>query len=107
MFPKLHVWLRRLEIKASRRRNWLRIAFFTYLTALLFGSLMGDHGLWTSYRLWRECRRLDREISQLQAENQQLERDVNSFRSNLRTIEQFAREELHLAAPGEIHYLFP
>lgn len=82
------------------------VIFAVYLGLLIVFSFVGDRSLWKSYRLWTECRKLDVEIVQLESSVRKLRKEVDLFRNDRRTIEHFAREELHLAGKNEIHYIF-
>ena len=106
MVPLIRVWLRRMQIRLSRRRFLFSTLLVVYLSGLGLFSVIGDRGLLATYRLWREGERLDKVISELQSDHQNLRRDIGLFRKDLRTIERYAREELHLAGENEIHYIF-
>ncbi len=97
---------RRWTRSVWRRRITLRTVFVLYLLLLAGLSLRGERGLWKSYHLWQEGKTLDAEISQLSFETQGLYKQVALYRSDLRTIERHARQELHLAGNHEIQYIF-
>jgi cell division protein FtsB len=54
-----------------------------------------------------EYKQLQQEIQELQAKQEQLSRQINALRSDPRTIEKEAREQLRYARPGEVIYVFP
>ena len=89
-----------------RDRRWILKVFYIYTVALVVFSFIGDRGLLTSYRLWKEGRNLDREVSVLRAETQELNKQVQNFRNDDRTIEQYAREKLNLSGDNEIQFIF-
>jgi cell division protein FtsB len=90
----------------SRRRLTLRTAFFLYLALLAVFSFRGERGLLKSYRLWQEGKNLDAEISRLSQDTRLLRKQVVLYRTDLKTIERHARQELRLAGENEIQYIF-
>ncbi len=102
----LKVVLRRLQIRLGKRKSMLWFVFWSYLGILAFFSIVGDRGLWRSYLLWREYEKLQNINSDLRKEISELRQDVKLFRNDSRTLERYAREELHLAGKGEIQYIF-
>lgn len=106
MTRSLKIALRRFQLRYFRRRPLWGTAFWVYLAVLAFSSVFGDRGLLTSYRLRTEAKRLDVEIWALDAEVSNLQCRVRDFRSDPRTVERYAREELHLVGKNEIQYIF-
>jgi cell division protein FtsB len=104
--PVVQRRLKRIRRFFGNGRRVLLTGLVAYLALLGVASWAGDRSLWHSYRLWRETRNLDARISELSRENRELRREVKRFRSDRRAIERFAREQLHLAGEGEIHYIF-
>ena len=106
MRSSLRVQFKRWQIRWLKGRSILAWMVALYLVGLVGFSLMGDRGLLGSLRLWNECRKLDGEIVALEQDVRSLRKNVDLFRHDLRTIERFAREELHLVGENEIHYVF-
>jgi cell division protein FtsB len=102
----LKVALRKLQIRASRGRPIWWTAFCLYMAVLATSSFFSDRGLFTSYRLWTEEKRLDRDISKLDSEVSTLREEVRGFRTDPRAVERYAREELQLVGKNEIQYIF-
>ncbi|HLG19296.1 MAG TPA: septum formation initiator family protein [Bdellovibrionota bacterium] len=100
------ILLRKLEIRFSRRRSLLWTTFLAYISALIFFSIVGDRGLWTSYQLWTRGKQIDREIGQFNRDIGRLAKKIELYRNDLRTIEREARQELQLAGENEIQYIF-
>jgi cell division protein FtsB len=60
---------------------------------------------WMAFQQKRaDCQQLLQENQQLEKGNEELERRVRALKTDPRTIEQIAREELGLVRPGEIVY---
>jgi cell division protein FtsL len=74
---------------------------------LMAHGVFGANGLLTLRQKQREYNSLRRQIQQLQQENQRLQQQVQGLRSNPETIGRYAREELHMARPGEVIYVLP
>jgi cell division protein FtsB len=54
-----------------------------------------------------EFRTLQKDVDQLQKENQQLSEQIKALKTDPNAIEKEAREQLHYARPGEVIYLTP
>jgi cell division protein FtsB len=70
-------------------------------------TIAGNHGL-------LHLRRLNREVESLRKKNDELAQEVSSVRTELEaaqnsdvTLEKTAREQLGLAKPNEVVYIFP
>jgi len=75
------------------------------LIALAVGSLFGDSGI---LHLMQERDRLGTlrsELEQLRSDNGRLAEEIQALKSDPRSIERLAREELGLAKPGEVVFL--
>jgi cell division protein FtsB len=81
--------------------NWLLGAA---LALLLLQDIFGTHGLIAMRRSQQEAAGVQKEISQMDEENQRLEEHVKALKSDPAAIERIAREEMGLARPGE--YIF-
>jgi cell division protein FtsB len=92
----------RLPIQ-SRSAFWATVAAAATLVAgLAYHVICGSHGF-LAYRLERQqYEALQRETKQLQEENQALQRHIDALKSDPKAIEKVAREQLHMAKPGEI-----
>jgi cell division protein FtsB len=75
------------------------------LIALVVGSFFGDRGILRMVAQRERTELLKREIEQLRTENARLAVEIVALRSDPRSIERLAREELGLARPGETVFL--
>lgn len=92
------------------RRTLYRNALFALTLvcfALIVHELFGDHGLLALRRHKKQFESLEQQIQKLQKENQELEQQIKALKSDPKAIEKQAREQLHLARPGEIIYTLP
>jgi cell division protein FtsB len=78
------------------------------LTVWLFAHVMfGANGMMI-YRAKRaEVLSLQGEIDSLQKENDRYSNQINDLKTDPKTIEKEAREQLHYARPGEVVYVSP
>jgi cell division protein FtsB len=92
---------------ASRglRRKAAKLALGLVLIALLINSFFGDRGFLHVLTQQRRADALAHEVASLRRENDRLALDIEALRSDPRTVERLAREELGLAAPGETVFL--
>lgn len=85
------------------RRNamWFLVAG---LVLLILQDIFGAHGVLAMRRSQQEAADVMKEIQQISQENQELQKHIQSLKSDPATIERIAREEMGLARPGE--YIF-
>ena len=77
------------------------------LALLLLQDIFGTHGLIAMHRSRQEAVRVQKEINQINEENQQLEGRVKDLKSDPAAIERIARQEMGLARPGEYIFKIP
>jgi cell division protein FtsB len=82
-----------------RNANWFLAAA---LGLLLLQDVFGTHGVLAMRRAQKEAAQVKQEIDLINEENLQLQDRVNSLKTDPEAIERIARDELHLARPGEI-----
>ena len=75
--------------------------------ALIVHEIFGQHGILGLRREQGQVQSLRQQIQQLQQENEQLDKQIKALRSDPKAIERIAREQMHLARPGERIYIFP
>jgi cell division protein FtsL len=73
-----------------------------FVLVLLVHNVFGAHGFLAMRRTQGEIEKVKKEINRLNSENQQLQDDVKSLKTDPRRIEKIARDELLLAKPGEL-----
>jgi cell division protein FtsL len=73
-----------------------------FVVVLLVHNVFGAHGFLAMRRTQDEIEKVKKELNRLNSENQQLQDDVKSLKTDPRRIEKIARDELLLAKPGEI-----
>ena len=87
------------------RRKAAQLALGLVLIALLINSLFGNRGLFHVLAQKRRAEVFEREVAELRQENARLAQEIAALRSDPRTVERLAREELGLAAPGDTVFL--
>jgi cell division protein FtsB len=87
----------------SPRAYWATLAAAVALVAgLAYHVICGEHG-YLAYRLEREqYEALQKQTKQLEEENQAIQKHIDALKSDPKAIEKVAREQLHMAKPGEI-----
>ena len=88
----------------------VKIAFgvFGLLTiAMLLLAVFNDKGALQVRTRSQKLTALQNEITNIDAENKQLNAEIQALRTDPTTIEKFAREELKLVKPGEIVLVTP
>ncbi|HWR36919.1 MAG TPA: septum formation initiator family protein [Clostridia bacterium] len=97
LLKAVHGWRRRLATMA----------------VLLLAGMLGFHVLfgangWVVFRQKvREHESLQKEVRQVQLENERLETQIKNLKTDPNTIEKEAREQLKYARPGEVVYVMP
>jgi cell division protein FtsL len=106
------IWLNKLrEISPSQATAYLRknarqilgLALF----ALLVHDVFGPHGFIAMRRTQKEIDQIREQIVKLNDENKSLSEQVTSLKSDPKSIERIAREEMGLARPGEMIFKIP
>jgi cell division protein FtsB len=75
--------------------------------ALIVHNIFGQNGYLALRRQRKELQTLEQQILQLQLENKQLDKENRALKSDPAAIERMAREQMHLAKPGEKIYTLP
>jgi cell division protein FtsB len=97
----------RLSADPAARAKAIRWGFGVVLLLLLFNLVCGDMGIIQGIRQRRMAARLRADVRALEEENARLAAEVKALNADPFRIEAIAREELGLARPGEIIFLFP
>jgi len=88
-------------------RHHARTILALILFALLVQDVFGTHGFLALRHTQKEIDRLKQEIAQVNTENRDLAEQVKALKSDPKIIERIAREEMHLARPGELIFTLP
>jgi len=94
----------------ARQPFWRRhLLAILGLALLVLGihDVFGSHGFLAMRRSQKEIEQLRGEIERLNQENHELTDHVNALRTDPKTIERIAREEMGLARPGEMIFKLP
>lgn len=91
--------------EAGLRRKAVALTSVLLLIALVVGSLFGDRGILHLMTQRQRAEALHEEIEALRQENLHLYAEIQALRSDPRSVERLAREELGLARPGETVFL--
>ena len=85
-----------------RARRVLRVWFFFGAFVLLVNTFVGENGLLESRAARTEYQLIVRETEHLRLQNQRLRDEARRLREDPSAVEDVARAELGLIAPGEI-----
>jgi len=89
------------------RRRLATISVLALTVWLFVHVTFGANGMMV-YRAKRaEVISLQKEIDSLQKENDRYSKQINDLKTDPKTIEKEAREQLHYARPGEVVYVSP
>jgi cell division protein FtsB len=101
LVPQISDWLYR-----SRRR--IATAGVAALVCLMaFHVIFGPNGMVVYQQKRTEYKALEKELDSLQQENERLNQKIKALRTDPKTIEKEAREQLRYARPGEVVYSLP
>lgn len=67
----------------------------------------GENGMISYFHKRDEAMKLQQQILELQQENARVSRQIESLKTDPKTIEREAREQLRYARPGEVIYTLP
>jgi cell division protein FtsB len=91
-----------------RSRRKLATGAVAFLAVqLAWHVVFGANGALVYHEKRTEYRKLQQETDQLQLENQKLQERIQGLKSDPKTIEKEAREQLKYARPGEVVYTVP
>jgi cell division protein FtsB len=94
------------DFAGSLRRNMKRILGLA-LFALLLHDIFGPHGFIAMRRAQKEIEDIRAQIGKVNAENKSLADEVNALKTDPKSIERIAREDMGLARPGEMIFKLP
>ena len=94
------------EVVAYARKNTRQILALA-LFALFVHDIFGPHGFIAMRRTQKEIDRIHEQIVKMNNENKALTDQVSSLKSDPKSIERIAREEMGLARPGEMIFKIP
>jgi cell division protein FtsB len=72
-----------------------------------FHIAFGQNGMISYMHKREESRKLQLQITNLQQENARISKEIESLKTDPKTIEREAREQLRYARPGEVIYTLP
>jgi cell division protein FtsB len=75
--------------------------------ALVVHEIFGANGYLALRRQKQQHQALQQQIQQLKQENDKLQQQIKALKTDPQAIEKLAREQMHLAKPGEIIYTLP
>lgn len=91
-----------------RSRRLIATCTVAALVSLLaFHVIFGPNGMIVYQQKRTEYKALDAEIKSVQAENDRLNQRIKALKTDPKTIEKEAREQLRYAKPGEVVYSLP
>ena len=99
--------MRKMRSDQTRSYRSAILALLLVCVALVVHEIYGEHGYLALRREKREYDSLQQEVRRLQEENQQLERHIEALKSDPKAIERIARDQMHMARPGERIYTLP
>jgi cell division protein FtsB len=94
------------EVSSYLRRNARQILGLALL-ALLVHDVFGPHGFIAMRRTQKEIEQIREQIGKMNDENKSLTEQVSSLKTDPKSIERIAREEMGLARPGEMIFKLP
>ena len=89
------------------RRRIATAGVVVLATLVAFHVVLGANGVFVYTQKRAEYRELDAELKRLQLENERLNLNIKALRSDPKTIEKEAREQLKYTRPGEVVYALP
>jgi cell division protein FtsB len=88
------------------RRNTIFVMALLSLVMLMH-EIFGRNGYLTLRHEKKEFSALQQQIQTVSEQNKQLEMKIKALKKNPEAVEQQARDQLHLAKPGELIYMLP
>ena len=98
--------LSREDVSAYVRRHMRQILGLA-LFALFLHDVFGTHGFLAMRRTQKEINDVRQQIGEMNNQNKSLADQVNALKTDPKSIERIAREEMGLARPGEMIFKLP
>ena len=99
---------RRIAEWAHNSRRLLATAAVGVLGLMLgFHIAFGQNGMISYFHKRDESKKLQQQLLDLQQENARISKQIDSLKTDPKTIEREAREQLRYARPGEVIYTLP
>ncbi len=86
--------------------KWMKLLCVLYLVFLFLHGFFGERGFIRGYHIHREISRVRADIERLEQDNRRMEAVIKDVESHPVVMERKAREELGLARPDELVYVF-
>ncbi len=99
--------MRKTDSGKTRAYRGAILVLVLVCAALVVHEIYGEHGYLALRHQKREYDSLQQEVLRLQEQNQQLEKRIDALKSDPKTIERVARDQMHMARPGERIYTLP
>jgi cell division protein FtsL len=96
-----------LEKLKNLAQKYLPHILAGFVILLVIHDVFGTHGFLAMRKKRQEIARVSAELNRLNKENAALDQEVQDLKTDPQTIRAIAREELGLAAPGEIIIKLP
>lgn len=74
---------------------------------ILFFTVFGDKGLLRIIELREDKARIEKQLTTVNQDNEQLKREIIALRTDHRYLESIARRDFGLVRPNEVIYQFP
>ena len=91
--------------KTLRRNAIFGMALLSLV--MLMHEIFGRNGYMTLRHEKKQFSALQKQIQAVSEENKQIEQKIQALKNNPEAVEKQARDQLHLARPGEIIYMLP
>ncbi len=91
--------------KTLRRNGLVVLALLSII--LIVHEIFGANGFLAMRKQAHEYQTRKVQLQRLKHQNQELEKQNKALKSNPQAVEKLAREQLHMAKPGEIIYTLP
>ena len=88
------------SILAPQKQLFKGIAFLIFFS-LVIVFIFGDHGVLKLYKIKNERKLLQKKITELRQEKENLKNEKNKIENDLGYIEKIAREKYKMVKPGE------
>ena|SRR5579871_5326895 len=96
-----------LEKLKNLAQKYLPHILAGFVILLVIHDVFGTHGFLAMRKKRQDIARVSAELNRLNKENAALDQEVQDLKTDPQTIRAIAREELGLAAPGEIIIKLP
>lgn len=100
-----NIWNKSKDGKKKEERGFLRYVIISTSICLLFAGVIKHDNIFRWISAGMTIHKQEKQIEFYKADNERLEKELQTLTTDKDSLEKFAREKFHFAEPGEDVYI--